>query len=207
MRSAGWRSTSACGCCRARRGASPPPKRGSSCWRACVQRSARSMARFTGWAACGSVRPGACVCSCRARNDGGGGAKAGTVLTRLSRGPARHHDGGSLGRPRCGGLRRRHSPRRVHRKDMVAVRVSKDHEPIIVGARAYFESRPKPRSPQELTSHRCINFRHGSGEIYRWEFEKDGRSLAVAVTGPLIVDDVEPRAARGARRRRPRVLV
>src|SRR5438067_387982 len=28
-------------------------------------------------------------------------------------------------------------------------------------------------------------------EIYRWEFDKGKRSLAVAVNGPLIVDDVE----------------
>lgn len=75
-------------------------------------------------------------------------------------------------------------------KDMVAVRVSKDHEPTIVGAPAYLQSHPKPRSPRDLTAHRCINFRHGNGEIYRWEFEKDGQSLAVAVAGPLIVDDV-----------------
>jgi hypothetical protein len=27
--------------------------------------------------------------------------------------------------------------------------------------------------------------------VYRWEFEKGNRSLAVAVNGPLIVDDVE----------------
>jgi len=27
--------------------------------------------------------------------------------------------------------------------------------------------------------------------VYRWEFEKRGRSLAVAVEGPLIVDDVD----------------
>ena len=75
-------------------------------------------------------------------------------------------------------------------KDMVAVRVSRDHEPNIVGSPIYFESHARPRSPHDLTSHRCINFRHGRGDIYRWEFEKAGTSLAVAVTGPLIVDDV-----------------
>ena len=75
-------------------------------------------------------------------------------------------------------------------KDMVAVRVSKEHEPTIVGSPTYFKSHPKPRSPHDLTAHRCINFRHGRGDIYRWEFEKGEKSLAVAVTGPLIVDDV-----------------
>ncbi len=39
--------------------------------------------------------------------------------------------------------------------------------------------------------HRCINFRHGSAGVYRWEFEKGRKSLSVAVNGPLIVDDLE----------------
>lgn len=76
-------------------------------------------------------------------------------------------------------------------RDMIAVRVSPDHRPAIVGSPRYFESRPKPPSPRDLTNHRCINFRHGSAGIYRWEFEKGKRSLTVAVNGPLIVDDVE----------------
>jgi DNA-binding transcriptional LysR family regulator len=77
-------------------------------------------------------------------------------------------------------------------KDMIAVRVSKDLRAAIVGSPAYFKSHPKPKRPQDLTRHRCINFRHGHrGDVYRWEFEKGRKSLSVAVTGPLIVDDVE----------------
>src|SRR5215469_4473586 len=76
-------------------------------------------------------------------------------------------------------------------KDMIAVRVSRDQKPAIVGSPAYFASHPKPRSPRDLTRHRCINFRHGSAGIYRWEFEKGRKSLSVAVNGPLIVDDVD----------------
>lgn len=75
-------------------------------------------------------------------------------------------------------------------KDMIAVRVSADHQPVIVGSPAYFKSHPRPRSPRDLVRHRCINFRHGSAGVYRWEFEKGRKSLSVAVTGPLIVDDV-----------------
>jgi len=76
-------------------------------------------------------------------------------------------------------------------RDMVAVRVSKDLRPAIVGSPRYFESHPKPASPGDLLSHRCINFRHGSAGVYRWEFDKGNQSLTVAVNGPLIVDDVE----------------
>ena len=35
-------------------------------------------------------------------------------------------------------------------KDMIAVRVSPDHRPAIVGSPEYFESRPKPKSPRDL---------------------------------------------------------
>ena len=76
-------------------------------------------------------------------------------------------------------------------KDMIAVRVSRDHRAAIVGAPSYFKSHPKPKSPHDLLRHRCINFRHGSAGVYRWEFDKGKKSLSVAVSGPLIVDDVE----------------
>ena len=75
-------------------------------------------------------------------------------------------------------------------KDMIAVRVSPDQRPAIVGSPSYFESHARPRSPRDLIRHRCINFRHGSAGVYRWEFEKGRKSLSVAVNGPLIVDDL-----------------
>jgi len=76
-------------------------------------------------------------------------------------------------------------------RDMIAVRVSADLRAAIVGAPGYFQTHPKPRTPRDLTAHRCINFRHSSDEIYRWEFDKGRQSLAVAVDGPLVVNDVE----------------
>jgi len=76
-------------------------------------------------------------------------------------------------------------------RDMIAVRVSADQRAAIVGAPAYFESHPKPKSPRDLTKHQCLNFRHGADETYRWEFDKGKQSLVVAVDGPLIVDDVQ----------------
>jgi DNA-binding transcriptional LysR family regulator len=76
-------------------------------------------------------------------------------------------------------------------QDMVVVGVSRGQRPAIVGSPGYFASHPKPKSPHDLPSHRCINFRHGSAGVYRWEFDKGDQPLAVAVNGPLIVDDVE----------------
>ena len=76
-------------------------------------------------------------------------------------------------------------------RDMVAVRVSRDHRLAIVGSPSYFASHPKPNSPHDLPNHRCINLRGGSAGPYRWEFEKNDVSLAVDVTGPLVFDDAD----------------
>lgn len=75
-------------------------------------------------------------------------------------------------------------------KDMIAVRVSRDHKPVIVASPAYIKAHGRPRSPRDLLRHQCINFRHGDAGPYRWEFEKGSKSLSVAVNGPLIVDDL-----------------
>jgi DNA-binding transcriptional LysR family regulator len=74
-------------------------------------------------------------------------------------------------------------------KDMIAVRVSPDSKPAIVGAPAYFKRHSKPKEPRDLLQHSCIHFRPGPTELYRWEFEKGRKELSVAVHGPLIVDD------------------
>jgi DNA-binding transcriptional LysR family regulator len=76
-------------------------------------------------------------------------------------------------------------------QDMLAVRVSADHRAAVVGSPRYFETHPRPASPRDLLAHRCINFRLGSDGVYRWEFDKGKQSLALAVEGPLVVDDLE----------------
>jgi DNA-binding transcriptional LysR family regulator len=77
-------------------------------------------------------------------------------------------------------------------RDMVAVKVSAEQRAAIVAAPAYFESHPKPKTPRDLTAHRCIRYRMGTGgPVYRWEFEKRGKPITVSVSGPLIVNDVE----------------
>jgi DNA-binding transcriptional LysR family regulator len=76
-------------------------------------------------------------------------------------------------------------------RDMVAVRVSRDQRLAVVGSADYFASHPEPSSPHDLPNHRCINLRGGSAGPYRWEFEKDGETLVVDVSGPLVVDDAD----------------
>lgn len=75
--------------------------------------------------------------------------------------------------------------------DMVAVRIGPDLNMAVVGAPSYFAQRPKPRVPQDLTEHACINLRLPTlGGLYAWEFEKDGRELNVRVDGRLVFNDV-----------------
>ncbi len=78
-------------------------------------------------------------------------------------------------------------------KDMIALRVGPDLRSAVVGAPGYFDGRATPRSPQELTSHRCINLRLPTlGGLYAWEFAKDGREVQVRVQGPLVVNRSAP---------------
>jgi DNA-binding transcriptional LysR family regulator len=76
-------------------------------------------------------------------------------------------------------------------QDMVTVRASPDLRPAIVGSPAYLKAHAKPASPRDLPQHRCIRFRHRGESVYRWELDKGDQSLAIAVNGPLILDDVE----------------
>jgi hypothetical protein len=69
-----------------------------------------------------------------------------------------------------------------------SVRVGPDLRMAIVGSPSYFAERKRPKTPQDLTSHNCLNLRlptHG-GSLYAWELEKDGRELHVRVEGQLV---------------------
>ena len=77
-------------------------------------------------------------------------------------------------------------------RDMVAVKVSGQQRAAIVAAPGYFDSHPKPKTPRDLTAHRCMGHRMSAhGSVYRWEFEKRGKPVTVSVTGPLIFTDPE----------------
>ncbi|MBR1129950.1 LysR family transcriptional regulator [Bradyrhizobium iriomotense] len=72
-------------------------------------------------------------------------------------------------------------------KDMIAVRIGPEMRMAVVGSPAYFAARAKPKQPQDLTEHSCINLRLPTyGGIYAWEFEKRGRAMKVRVDGQLV---------------------
>jgi DNA-binding transcriptional LysR family regulator len=76
-------------------------------------------------------------------------------------------------------------------KDMIAVRIGPDFRMVVVGAPSYFASRSRPKQPQDLTAHACINIRLPTyGGLYVWEFEKRGRELKVRVEGQVVFNNM-----------------
>jgi DNA-binding transcriptional LysR family regulator len=72
-------------------------------------------------------------------------------------------------------------------KDMIAVRIGPDTGMAVVGAPSYFEKQPRPKRPQDLIAHHCINLRLPTlGGLYAWEFERGKRELKVRVEGQVV---------------------
>lgn len=74
--------------------------------------------------------------------------------------------------------------------DMVAIPLQGKISLAVVATPAYFTTHGEPKVPRDLAAHRCINIRlSAKGMLYRWEFERQGRAMEVAVEGPLVVND------------------
>ena len=75
-------------------------------------------------------------------------------------------------------------------KDMVAVPLGGMINIAIVGSPGYFKRFPAPRHPPDLAHHNCVRFRFsGSGAIFKWELEVDGKPVEYEVSGNLTVSD------------------
>ena len=75
-------------------------------------------------------------------------------------------------------------PGEIVAKDMISVRIGPDMRMAVVGAPAYFAKRLRPKTPQDLTGHNCINLRLPThGGLYAWKFEKNRHELNVRVEG------------------------
>lgn len=75
-------------------------------------------------------------------------------------------------------------------QDMIALPVGPDLRMAVVASPAYLDTYPAPLTPNDLTAHRCLNYRMmASGQTYDWEFEKADRALAIKVTGPLTFNE------------------
>jgi DNA-binding transcriptional LysR family regulator len=75
-------------------------------------------------------------------------------------------------------------------KDMVAVPLGHPIAVAVVGSPDYFKRHPVPRHPSDLVKHNCVRFRFsGSGAIYKWELQVDGRIVEYALSGNLTISD------------------
>ena len=78
-------------------------------------------------------------------------------------------------------------------KDMIAVRIGPDWRLVAVASPDYVMRQGRPSTPQELVDHVCINLRQTTmGNLYAWEFARDGRELRVRVDGQLTFNSTLP---------------
>ncbi len=75
-------------------------------------------------------------------------------------------------------------------QDMLTVRVSPTFSWVVVGSPAYFAAHGRPRTPDDLAGHTCLRLRlPDTGDLYRWEFERDGVAVTIDPPGPITADD------------------
>ncbi|HEY3640339.1 MAG TPA: LysR family transcriptional regulator [Xanthobacteraceae bacterium] len=83
-------------------------------------------------------------------------------------------------------------PKRWAASDMIGVRVAAPMKVAVVGAPTYFAGRRPPRTPDDLASHNCIQYRLGArGPLFKWQFEQNGKTRQIAVAGRLSVNTPE----------------
>jgi DNA-binding transcriptional LysR family regulator len=76
--------------------------------------------------------------------------------------------------------------------DMIAIRVTGPMRIAVVGAPTYFARRQRPRTPNDLTRHSCVQYRRATdGNVFVWPFERNRKTHRISVEGPVMVDDPE----------------
>lgn len=76
-------------------------------------------------------------------------------------------------------------------KDMIAQRIGPDIPMAVVGAPSCFLERKRPKRPQDLSAHACINLRLPThGEFFAWTFSKGRKDLRVTTEGRLVATSV-----------------
>jgi DNA-binding transcriptional LysR family regulator len=73
--------------------------------------------------------------------------------------------------------------------DMIAVSLGRTHRYAVVGSPAYLKKHGKPRVPPDLLNLPCIRVRLPNGALFRWEFQKRGRTAQIDVNGPITLDE------------------
>lgn len=75
-------------------------------------------------------------------------------------------------------------------QDMVALPIGGPLRLATFAAPAYVKKYGAPQRPEDLQRHRCMNIRmEGSGAIYRWEYQHDGRGFDIETPNTLVSND------------------
>ena len=73
-------------------------------------------------------------------------------------------------------------------QDMIAIPIGPRVQRFAVAAAPdYLARRGVPEHPRDLLRHACLRGKFLSGAIYPWEFARDGQTLTVEPSGPLVV--------------------
>lgn len=76
-------------------------------------------------------------------------------------------------------------------KDMIAVRIGPQLRMAVIAAPSYLAAHGAPKTPHDLTGHKCINLRmRSSGGLYVWEFEKNAKAVNVRVDGQVTLNSI-----------------
>ena len=73
-------------------------------------------------------------------------------------------------------------------QDMIAVPIGPRIQRFATAAApAYLDARGRPEHPRDLLNHACLRGQFASGAMPSWDFERDGETVRVDPTGPLMV--------------------
>jgi DNA-binding transcriptional LysR family regulator len=74
-------------------------------------------------------------------------------------------------------------------QDMIAVPIGPRIQRFATAASpAYLDAKGRPEHPRDLLEHDCLRGKFPSGAIPLWEYERDGETVRVDPTGPLVVN-------------------
>ncbi|MFE1603017.1 LysR substrate-binding domain-containing protein [Methylobacterium sp. ID0610] len=76
-------------------------------------------------------------------------------------------------------------------RDMIAVRFGGPSRMLAVASPSYLAGRDRPRTPDDLSGHRCIRTRTPNGRPSKWAFERHGQAVTIDVPGPLVLNRTE----------------
>ncbi len=73
-------------------------------------------------------------------------------------------------------------------QDMIAVPIGPREQRFATAASpGYLDRHGRPSHPQELLGHACLRGRFESGAMTVWEYERDGQTIRIDPSGPLVV--------------------